>query len=419
MRVTSSAPATAPRVPGSSPDRAPGRSPSRFLLPLGLGIVLIVVLEAAFGSVGFATHGRGLVLLLSTVAYAAAAAVFLTRAGLAPRWSMGLLTTMAVAVLVMHAADPEGPVIGLFVIAAFTPLRPPQQVGTVILVACTALYNVEQLLIASETVLLTLATDAGAAFFYLLGTSLRREREQRERVDQLVIELEASREAERAAVAEVERSRMAREVHDVLAHTLSGLSLQLEAARLLAGESGTDPRLQEAVGRAHRLAKSGLVESRRAVAALRGDALPGADQVHDLVNEHRLATGGVVTVTETGTAVDLPPDAGLTLYRAVQEALSNVRKHAPDADVSLVLAWGSQDVTLTVTDDGGSRAGTSATAGAVAPAGTVASADHGYGLAGMAERAALAGGEVTAAPFGSGFRVSLRLPFSEAADERR
>ena len=412
--MTSSAPAQAAHAPGSSPGRPPSRSPSRFLLPLGLGIVLIVVLEAAFGDVGFAAHGRGLVLLLSTIAYAAAAAAFLTRADLAPRWSMGLLATMAVAVLVMHAADPKGPVIGLFVIAAFTPLRPPQQVGTAILVACTAVYNVEQLLIASETVLLTLATVAGAAFFYLLGTSLRREREQRERVDQLLVELEASREAERVAVAEVERSRMAREVHDVLAHTLSGLSLQLEAARLLAGADDTDPRLQEAVGRAHRLAKSGLVESRRAVAALRGEALPGADQLHDLVNEHRLATGGAVTVTETGTAVDLPPDAGLTLYRAVQEALSNVRKHAPDADVSLVLAWGSHDVTLTVTDDGGSRGRTPTPSPAADLPG-----DHGYGLAGMAERAALAGGEMTAAPFGSGFRVSLRLPFSSAAAERR
>jgi signal transduction histidine kinase len=80
----------------------------------------------------------------------------------------------------------------------------------------------------------------------------------------------------------------------------------------------------------------------------------------------------------------------------------------------MVLAWGSHDVTLTVTDDGGSR-GRTPTPG---PSAEVPG-DRGYGLAGMAERAALAGGEMTAAPFGSGFRVSLRLPFSAAADERR
>jgi signal transduction histidine kinase len=276
-------------------------------------------------------------------------------------------------------------------------------VGTVILVVCTVVYNLEQLFIASETVLLTLATVAGAAFFHLLGTLLRREREQRERADRLVVELELSRQAEAAAVAELERSRMAREVHDVLAHTLSGLALQLEAAKLLSAEGSTDPRLREAVERAHQFAKSGLVESRRAVAALRGEALPGAEQIENLVNEHRLASSGAATFSQSGVPTALAPDAGLTLYRAAQEALSNVRKHAPDANVSLALGWAEDAVELTVTDDGGS---------APALAGTGTGTVPGYGLAGMAERAALVGGEAVAGAHESGFRVRVRLPLS-------
>ena len=112
--------------------------------------------------------------------------------------------------------------------------------------------------------------------------------------------------------------------HDVLAHTLSGLAVQLEGARLLAAHTGADPRLVEQVANAQGLARSGMAGAKRAVATLRGDELPGPDEVPELVEQARLATGAPVTYTVVGEPTPLPPERGLPLYRAVQEALANV-----------------------------------------------------------------------------------------------
>ncbi len=386
-------------TPTSSPDERPGaRSPSRYLLPLGLAVVVVVVLEAALGPVGLGTTGRPLLLTASTAVYAVTGALFLGRPAQRPATSMTLLALMAAAALVMHTVDPDGPVIGLFLVAAFAPLRPPLRVAGAVLVAATLAYNVLQLLIAGETLLLTIATDAGVAFFFLVGTLLRREREQREALARVMAALEDSQAAQRAAAAEAERARLAADVHDVLAHTLSGLALQLEGATLLAATTPTDPRLVEAVRRAHRLSRSGLTEARRAVGALRGDRPPGPGDIPTLVEEHRLASAGAVAFRQTGDPVALPAEVGAALYRAAQEALSNVRKHAGNAAVEVHLAWDAQGgVELTVADSGGAAA---------------ANADGaGYGLSGMAERVRAVGGRVTAGPDGgSGFRVHVAVP---------
>ena len=231
----------------------------------------IVVLEAALGPVGFGAAGRPLLLAVAAAGYAGTGYGYLTGRAPWPAASMALLVGMAASTLVMHALDPAGPVVGLFLVAAFTPLRPPLPVATGILLVSTLVYNRVQLVLARETVLLTIATDAGVAFFFLVGTLLSRERQQREELARVMAELEESQAAERAAVTEAERARLARDVHDVLAHTLSGLALQLEGAHLLATTTPTDPRLVDAVRRAHRLSRSGLAEARRAVGALRGD----------------------------------------------------------------------------------------------------------------------------------------------------
>jgi signal transduction histidine kinase len=98
-----------------------------------------------------------------------------------------------------------------------------------------------------------------------------------------VEELRESRAAHAASVAEAERSRMARDLHDVLAHSLSALALQLEGARLLARDRDGDPEVVAAIERAHGLAATGLSEAREAIAALRGDALPGPERLPALV----------------------------------------------------------------------------------------------------------------------------------------
>ncbi|MCX6500658.1 MAG: histidine kinase [Arthrobacter sp.] len=372
-------------------------SSRQWLIPLGLAMVALVVASAALGPVGFSTGGAGMFNAAAAAAFTAAAVPYLLRDRLSQPAYVVLMVVMAAAVVGMRAADPAAEVTALFLIAAFAPLRPPRLLlpALVLLAACAV--NVVQLSTGQGVVSLVLATDAGAAFFLLVGVLLRREKEQRERISVLLRQVEAGREAERTAAAAAERARLAREMHDVLAHTLSGLSLHLEGSRLLARGAGADPRLLGSLDRAGALAKSGLAEARRAVLALRDDEAPGPGLLQSLIDQHRDAASGRLRFNSRGEAVPLPPEAALALYRTVQEALSNVRKHAPGADVDVDLSWEPAAVRLTVTDSG--AAGGAATGGGA-----------GFGLNGMAERAQLAGGTVEAEPLGSGFRVRLTIP---------
>jgi len=201
-------------------------------------------------------------------------------------------------------------------------------------------------------------------------------------------EAEAAR-AEQAALAE--RARIAREIHDVLAHTLAALTVQLETADALL-EGGRAEQARELVVRAGQLAREGMAETRRAIGALRGEALPLPDLLAVLSSGYPTAT-----LTVIGEPRDLDADTGLALYRAAQEALTNVRKHAPGAPVELHLSYRPDDVELAVVNGPGSN-------------GVLAGAGGGYGLTGLRERAQLAGGEFSAGPRDGGWRVGVRIP---------
>ena len=194
-----------------------------------------------------------------------------------------------------------------------------------------------------------------------------------------------------------ERQRLARELHDVLAHALSGLAVQLEGARLLAERTGADPRLAEQVTNAQRLAREGMVSAKRAVATLRGETLPGLAQLPALIAQTRLS-GLPATLTVTGEPRPLPSESGLAVYRVVQEALTNTAKYAGrGATATVTLAWAGPELTVEITDSGGDRIGPGLPSG-------------GYGLSGLAERAVLAGGGLAAGPTSDGWRVTLTLP---------
>ncbi|RKQ91054.1 signal transduction histidine kinase [Solirubrobacter pauli] len=201
-------------------------------------------------------------------------------------------------------------------------------------------------------------------------------------------ELQESRTAHAESAALAERGRVARELHDVLAHSLSALALQLEGARLLAQSKGSDPEVVESLQRAHHLATTGLSEARQAISALRGDDLPA---IEDLA-----AAFPGATFTVSGTPHEPTSEAKLALYRTAQEALTNVRRHsrAPD-HVDIRLDFAPDGTTLTVQDHGEQ-----------APAVN----GGGYGLTGMRERAELLGGRLNAGPTNDGFRVELWLP---------
>lgn len=213
--------------------------------------------------------------------------------------------------------------------------------------------------------------------------------------------LAESRAAEGRAAAAAERGRLAREMHDVLAHSLSALALQLESTRLLARSHGADPDVVQAVDRAHHLAASGLQEARQAIATARGEELPGPERIGDLADAFGEQSGLPVAVEVQGAPRALPPEAGLAVYRTAQEALTNVRRHATAARVDVRLQY-RPDATVLVVED-------HAVAGAPPPVGLGLSGG-GFGLTGMRERAELLGGELLAAPTAGGFRVELRLP---------
>jgi signal transduction histidine kinase len=241
----------------------------------------------------------------------------------------------------------------------------------------------------------------GGIFLYAMV--VWRFRQHDEQSQRLLTQMEETRDAELRAAALSERQRLAREMHDVLAHSLSGLVVQLEGARLLALSDPADGRLAATIDRAHQLAKSGLDEARRAIGMLRDDELPGPDKLVALARSFQADTGIPCQYTETGNPVELRPAVKLALYRVTQEALTNIRKHAHPERVEVRLEYLRDGVSLTVEDF-------VAAEDKSAPAVALGASGGGYGLTGMRERAELLGGSLTAAPTGCGFRVVLRVP---------
>ena len=209
-------------------------------------------------------------------------------------------------------------------------------------------------------------------------------------------------EAALATEAEVatlnERSRIARELHDVLAHSLSGLALQLESARLMAQRDGVAPELQATLDRSRRLAEEGLGEARRAVGALRGDALPGVGDLDELVRSWADDHGVPAAFRVEGNRREVAADAGFVLYRAAQEALTNVARHGRAERADVLLRYEPHDTRLVVADHGAGGAG------------PLTGVGGGYGLTAMRERAAQLGGTVQAGATDDGFRVEVALP---------
>jgi signal transduction histidine kinase len=225
----------------------------------------------------------------------------------------------------------------------------------------------------------------------LLVGMRRREAARLAEERELALAVAAHDHEERARTAALaERTRIARDVHDVLAHSLSALSVQLEGARLMLLRDGAPPDTLAQVERAQRLAADGLLEARRAVAVLRSEPADLVSGLRALVDEAPAATLAV-----DGDPAGLDAVSRETVLRTAQEALSNARKHAPGAPVDVRLSRCDGRTELEVRD----RAGAPPVRG-----------PGGYGLIGMAERAALAGGELEVGPTEDGWRVRLVLP---------
>lgn len=218
---------------------------------------------------------------------------------------------------------------------------------------------------------------------------------------------ERLREQENRSRNEAARVALAREIHDVLAHSLGGLIIQLDALDALL-EAGNVLDARERVQAAGDLARYGMAEARRAVTALRDDTVGAADtasvprgevlaSMADLVAAHR-ALGGVIDEDVVGDARDLPAPMARALQRALQESLSNVRKHALGAPVRVVVNWHTDRVTLTVSNPLGSAQHDS----------PLARTGTGSGLTGMRERfdTLPRGGSAVAGVVGDSFVVT-------------
>ncbi|NMR20844.1 sensor histidine kinase [Cellulomonas fimi] len=257
-----------------------------------------------------------------------------------------------------------------------------------------------------------LGTGLGVALFasiaalavWALGLVRRARRETitalRDRAERLEIE----RDQHARLATSAERARIAREMHDIVAHSLSVVVAQADGGRYAAQ---TDPaaatRSLETIAETGRAA---LVDMRRLLGVLRtgddGEAAlvpqPAGD-VDQLLEQVR-ASGLRVSLVRVGVDRPLPAGVGLVVYRLVQESLTNVLKHAgPDPGVTVLMRWSADSLRLEVADDGRGAAATSD--------------GRGHGLVGMRERAAILGGSVTAGPRpGGGFTVRADLPLA-------
>jgi signal transduction histidine kinase len=246
-----------------------------------------------------------------------------------------------------------------------------------------------------------LATTLLCVLLGLVGYFVKQARASQDTTELLLAKLEDAREAQLRAAAIAERGRIASELHDVLAHSLSGAAIQLQGARKLAEREHASPQMRSAIERAGELVRDGLANARQAVGALRGEEVASVVQLESLVASFRADTSADVTLTIEGHERPLPADASLALYRGAQEALTNIARYAPGATTTVVLSYGSSHTTLTVEDR---------LAGARPDADGLADVSGGHGLTGLRERIERAGGRMHAGPTENGWRVELGVP---------
>jgi signal transduction histidine kinase len=253
----------------------------------------------------------------------------------------------------------------------------------------------------------TLVIAVGAPF--LAGAALRDRRERTEQLECLNRELEDQREQQAQLAAQEERARIAREMHDVVAHSVSLMVVQAGAARQLLDRDPQQSR--EALLSVESVGRQALGELRRSLGMLRnGDdeaelaPQPGTKRLPELLEQAR-DVGLDVTLETDGHPVALSPGVDLAVYRIVQEALTNTVKHASASTATVRLSWKPDELDLSVVDDG------------VGPPSATPSGGH--GLVGMSERVMAYGGTLeTGAASGGGFAVRARIPLASDREVR-
>jgi signal transduction histidine kinase len=373
-------------------------------LPATVVIVVAVGAAAAGDSGWHAPRAAGVAL----VALSCVPLVFRSR------WPLPVaVLTLAVDLTVMalspdHALTPAASLVALYTLATRSSRRTAWIFGTTASLAITGVYAAthhEPLLVGTSLLRFDFAIAATA-----LGDTVRSRRRHLAQVEARAEHAERTREEEARRRVTEERVRIARELHDVVAHHITLVNAQAGVAHHL---MRTDPdRAYEALAHIKDNSRTALDELRATVGLLRqcDDApdtrtpIPGLADLDTLISSVR--TGGLpVTVTRTGVLRPLAPSIELTAYRIIQEALTNTHKHALAAHADVALDYGATTLRVTITDDG--------------PPHAAKGPGTGHGLIGMRERATAVGGTVTAGPRPEGgFRVVAELPVSLAPTTR-
>lgn len=325
---------------------------------------------------------------------------------------LGLMTAVLLAIFFIANHDLDIATL-FFVLSAYAMLFLPVRTGAlwiVLFVFIVAIQGYLQPDVGDITVLI--AMGGGFAFFGLVGASLRRSDAAHRESDRLLGELQQAHQqlqdyaaqVEQLAIAE-ERNRLAREMHDALGHRLTVAVVQLEGAQRLIP---TEPdRAANMVGTMREQLKTALHELRQTVSALRTPAeedLPLPAAIQRLAANFQSATGLVVHLTLPNNLPVLPSTHRLTLFRAVQECLTNIQRHAGANQVWLDLAVQNGTVALTVADDGKGLP-------------PVIGEGH-FGLEGLRERTEQLGGSVQwENRFDGGAQIHLQIPVAHPSRE--
>jgi len=326
------------------------------------------------------------------------------------RYPVGSLIVILPAVAVAVGLQVEQPLtdlaaLALYSVTAVSPRRTSQAALAVVAVA-----TLSAVLAAggSRVTPSLFATAAVVLAAWLAGENTRSRRVYAAAVAERAAEREVEREERIRRAATDERVVIARELHDIVAHAMSVIAVRSGVARVVIDAQPDEAR--EALGIIETTARRALQEMRLLVGVLRGaegsdgdlGPAPGLDGVAELVDQAGHA-GVQVTVVIEGEERPLSGGANLSAYRIIQEALTNVARHAGPTRAQLRIAYQAEEIVIEVVDEGGQRWDRPS----ADPTGS------GHGLIGMRERAALYGGSLTAGPHGHGFEVRATLPTGE------
>jgi signal transduction histidine kinase len=378
---------------------------SRFVLP-GLAAALTVAVAAELALTDGIEH-RPLL-----VAIAVVAGLALVAQPRLPFWGPVIAMLGVAAIVGIDAAGTEDIATPFFLIVlaswCFGAYNPPRRalVGLAAVLVCTA-WAVVRFPDSQLGDFLWIGSFLTAA--WLTGFAVRHQAEQTQRLRDLAAQLKAEQDRRAEEAVRDERSRIARELHDVVAHHVSVMTVQAGAVRRLL--TPEQEREREALVSVEETGRQALTEMRRLLGVLKDEAeqerpaprapQPGIATLDTLLGQVREA-GLPVEMTLEGRPVELPPGVDLSAYRIVQEALTNALKYAGPARAWVVVRYRDDDVELEIANDGRTEA---------------AQADGGgHGLVGMRERVAVYGGELESGPRpGGGFAVRARLPIGTEA----